>query len=740
VLRPALALAALWLVISSQAYPATEEGPAKQTTVLILLDGFRADRLNADWAPRLDRLARSGAHGAMVPIWPSLSRPNHWALVTGLHAASSGVWQNEMYDPVANKPIEVSDRNWGFGEPIWATLAREGRIAGVLGAWTGASLKGDRAPSFYVMTMAPENPGERDGRAAMALTLLDQRARARPELLALYYYDVDVVEHRFGVDSDEAKAATRHVDAQIGELIDGLAARGLSKTVNVVVVADHGHMNLTGENVILARHIDLNDLITKPVGAGPIFGLWPKPGKEAEVLAKLKRAHPKLTVYRANEIPREFHCCRADRTPPILIVADDGVGIEFEEPKEPRQTIYRGSHAYDINNPEMHAVFVAAGPAIRAGVTLPRFSAVNVYSLLAELVQVSPQHNDGTIQPFCQILLERPAACELSPRVERLDQNRIRVSWTADEPVDVLIADRADVAPTHARRVATGVTSGHHVVQAPAKRRAYIMLRGATTGRTEWTSERVLPLATASNYRDLGGYKTADGRRVRWGRIYRSGATPLLGSKDLAYVRTLGIESMVDLRSVQERELAPNRLPDRTTRYFTQDYSYSALLEAGRGEDGRVTSSALYRSWLILLAPQFRIIFKELSTGRGAVALNCTAGQDRTGVATALILSALGVPRDTILEDYHLSTISRHPENEMPEFDPVQFPDNPAALPSAKTRLATPQPLHDQAGRAHLEEMFDEVDRRWGSVDAYLTQQLGVGPRELEQLRASYLQ
>jgi protein-tyrosine phosphatase len=164
------------------------------------------------------------------------------------------------------------------------------------------------------------------------------------------------------------------------------------------------------------------------------------------------------------------------------------------------------------------------------------------------------------------------------------------------------------------------------------------------------------------------------------------------------------------------------------------------LLEAGRGEDGRVTNGALYRSWLTLLAPQFRVAFRELSKTRGAVALNCTAGQDRTGVAAALILSALGVPRVTILEDYHLSTTFRRPENEMPEFDPAKFPNNRAAVPSAQTRLAKPQPLLGPTGRAHLEEAFDEIDKRWGSVEAYLSQELGVGPRELEQLRARYLE
>jgi protein-tyrosine phosphatase len=105
-----------------------------------------------------------------------------------------------------------------------------------------------------------------------------------------------------------------------------------------------------------------------------------------------------------------------------------------------------------------------------------------------------------------------------------------------------------------------------------------------------------------------------------------------------------------------------------------------------------------------------------------------------------MILTPLGVPRKTILEDYHRSTFARRPENEVPEFDPAKFPSNPAAIPSARTRRSTPQPLYGPTGRAHLEDAFDEIDKRWGSVEAYLSQELGVRPGEIEHLRARYLE
>ena len=112
-------------------------------------------------------------------------------------------------------------------------------------------------------------------------------------------------------------------------------------------------------------------------------------------------------------------------------------------------------------------------------------------------------------------------------------------------------------------------------------------------------------------------------------------------------------------------------------------------------------------------------------------------------MATALVLSALGTPRDVILADYHLSTLDRRPENEMPKIDPARYPGNALADYFAKAQakgVSKPRPLYDANGVAYLQQTFDEIDARWGSVDAYLDQVLGVGPHDIARLRALYLE
>ncbi len=109
-----------------------------------------------------------------------------------------------------------------------------------------------------------------------------------------------------------------------------------------------------------------------------------------------------------------------------------------------------------------------------------------------------------------------------------------------------------------------------------------------------------------------------------------------------------------------------------------------------------------------------------------------------------MILSALGVPRDVILADYHLSTRLRRPEWEMPRIDAAAHANNPVALMFAKFQqnpaTATPQPLKTADGTAFLAFAFDEIERNWGSVDSYLVQEAGVSKLDLAALRARYLE
>ncbi|MFT4046517.1 MAG: tyrosine-protein phosphatase [Solimonas sp.] len=317
---------------------------------------------------------------------------------------------------------------------------------------------------------------------------------------------------------------------------------------------------------------------------------------------------------------------------------------------------------------------------------------------------------------------------------------QVTLHWTASGPVDVLKTSSADGRIGAATPVSMADADGTTTVSVAPSERLYFLLRDKKDGSVTRVAERLVPLQQGSNFRDIGGYEGAGGKHVRWGLIYRSGATPMLSAQDLAAVNALHLKQLVDLRSDEERVLAPTKIDGVT--YTAYGYSMQRIFEGMRGAAGMPQNgSALYRSLPLLLAPQMKLLFAALLSKQGPVEYNCSAGQDRTGFATAMILSALGTPRDVIVRDYLLSPTYRRPQWEMPPIDPAMFPDNPVAKVFAGNGAARQaQPLVDDQGHAFLLGAFEEIDSKWGSPEGYLQQVVGLSAADIASLRATYLE
>jgi len=198
---------------------------------------------------------------------------------------------------------------------------------------------------------------------------------------------------------------------------------------------------------------------------------------------------------------------------------------------------------------------------------------------------------------------------------------------------------------------------------------------------------------------------------------------------------------MVDLRSSEERVVAPSRIED--VRYTATGYSMTKMM-AQQGPVDVKKLGGIYQTFPTFLIPQMRILFQKLTEDGTTVMYNCSAGQDRTGFATAMLLTVLGVPREVILADYHLSTVYRRPEFETPRIDPAvaakseglkyfaSMVNNPAA--------SKPQPLFDADQKSFLNSAFAEIEAKWGSVENYLDKEIGVDAADIAKLRAKYLE
>lgn len=282
------------------------------------------------------------------------------------------------------------------------------------------------------------------------------------------------------------------------------------------------------------------------------------------------------------------------------------------------------------------------------------------------------------------------------------------------KPIALLLPILLASGAVHAAPPATATATAEHAVHAD----------------TAQKRERVVALEGGSNFRDVGGYPAADGKQVAWGKIYRSGGQALLTPADLEKVKALDLANMVDLRSDEERVLAPSRIDG--VPYTAIGYSMRNLNLAG-GIEG------VYRAFPTGMAPQLKQVFAKLLRDEQPLAYNCSAGQDRTGFVTAMVLSALGTPRDVIIQDYHLSTQYRRPQNEMPPIDAAIAAKDPVAgMFAGYQQDPVAKPLYTADGTSYLTIAFDEIEKRWGSVDNYLKTEIGVGPQEIARLRALY--
>ncbi|MDD9963771.1 MAG: tyrosine-protein phosphatase [Gammaproteobacteria bacterium] len=256
---------------------------------------------------------------------------------------------------------------------------------------------------------------------------------------------------------------------------------------------------------------------------------------------------------------------------------------------------------------------------------------------------------------------------------------------------------------------------------------------------------RLLPLEGGSNFRDLGGYRTADGQTVARGMLFRSGAMTGLTDADMAYLDGFEIKTIVDLRSNEEISLYPNHWAAKhRIEVVTGGYSFAAMM-SGEESGERPAMSELYPRLLESIGPQIKTYFDE-ALGEGApMVVNCSAGQDRTGIVSALMLLLLGVPEPTVIEDYLLSTDFRRPAIEQAGVDLAEAAKtNAFAAMMLEYRKAMPHPdrpnpLVTTDGVPYLAFVIDRIRDEYGSVEAYAEKELGIDAQDLAALRRKYL-
>lgn len=255
-------------------------------------------------------------------------------------------------------------------------------------------------------------------------------------------------------------------------------------------------------------------------------------------------------------------------------------------------------------------------------------------------------------------------------------------------------------------------------------------------------NNRLLDIKNGYNFRELGGYKTIDGRHVKWNKILRSGELADLSEDDLVFLEKYGIKYDIDLRSDSERNKAADKLPgnaklvanpifnsghDKTGADYAEQYKY----DANRGKQNMILS---YQSMVTSESAKqafHKLFMTLLNNDGGAILFHCAQGKDRTGLSAAFLLFALGVDEETIKQDYLLSKDAMKPyiELKIKQFSKYGMND---ALKQNLNNLYT-------VDESYFNAAMDTIKENYSTVDNFLHQFIGLSDNDIDKLKSLYL-
>lgn len=267
----------------------------------------------------------------------------------------------------------------------------------------------------------------------------------------------------------------------------------------------------------------------------------------------------------------------------------------------------------------------------------------------------------------------------------------------------------------------------------------------ATVENAQREAHRLLAFEGIANFRDLGGYRTTDGRQVKWGVLYRTGTLAHASRSDLKALETLNLRTLIDFRSAAEKEEEPNTLPDPVP--FTvveipiMDEGNKAMVaeifervESGNfdGFDPNSTMINANRQFASTFVPQYKQFIDTVQRNNGSpVVWHCSAGKDRAGFAAAILLRLLGVPQDVVMADY-MASKQNALNARANQIRLLRLFKGDEAADKLSALLGVEEPW--------LTAAFEEIDTQWGSFDNYRREALQLTDDDVARLKASLLE
>lgn len=372
-------------------------------TIVISFDGFRWDYPSRGLTPNLDFIKENGVHAlSLQPCFPSKTFPNHYSIVTGLYPENHGIIANDFTNQNTKQRYTLwdttakNDAKWYLGEAIWETARRQGVISASY-FWPGSELNIEYRRPNYSKKFKYTTPY--DERVNGAMEWLQLPYDKRPHLIMLYFDATDTSGHNFGPKSNEVNQSIAMQDSLIDKIFLGLKQLSLFDSTNVIVLSDHGMVELSADRVINVDKILMGLKFTSS-DRGTMKFIYPTADEKNDVYKRLKDSEMNYKTYWKNDLPDYLHYKDNPFVAEIVLIADEGYSLfDTNDLEKYSKKFPLGNHGYDPSSIDMHGIFYAIGPDFKTGYTCGTLSNIDIYPLLAKILRIFPNNNiDGKLE------------------------------------------------------------------------------------------------------------------------------------------------------------------------------------------------------------------------------------------------------------------------------------------------------------------------------------------------------
>ena len=390
---------------------------SKEYVLLVSFDGFRYDYSDMVDTPNFDRIRDEGVKAeSLVPVFPTLTFPNHYSIATGCYSNKHRIISNTFYSKTLEKKYSMYDRNTVIdssfygSEPIWVTAEKNG-LKSASYFWVGSEAIG-KTPSIYKNY---DSSVSFTSRVDSVISWFNLSESKRPDLVLLYFNEPDHTGHMFGPESTEIADMITQTDQLLGYIVKQINTLDIRDKINLIVISDHGMSQVTQDKLIF-----LDDFIPRDMvyfeGGGSI-GMINEKEKEFSIKKPFKKTRYSLReiykhiefvefmdVYKTKDIPKEFNFLNKD-SPDFLLVANNGWFITDRDNSSRVGRTLNGMHGYDPKYRETHGIFYASGPSFRRGYVANSFENIHVYPIICNILNIPEYNNiDGDINQVRGIL------------------------------------------------------------------------------------------------------------------------------------------------------------------------------------------------------------------------------------------------------------------------------------------------------------------------------------------------